>query len=134
MARKHILIVEDEKHTRLALNIVLRQAGFNVLMASNGRDAWEQVRKQPSSQAISLIITDFKMPELDGIGLIDKLQEAGIAIPIMVITGYGDNELMLQLRRRGCAAYIDKPFIPEEVLSRVANVLHQPLCIPSTVF
>jgi two-component system response regulator YesN len=125
MISPHILLAEDEKHTRLALHLVLRQAGFNVILATNGQDAYEKIQHQPASRPISLIITDFKMPQLDGLGLIDKLQEAGIPIPIMVITGYGDKELLRQLHKRGCASYIDKPFIPTEVLSRVASALPQ---------
>lgn len=125
MTSPYILIAEDEKHTRLALNLVLRQAGFSVILATNGQDAYEKIQQQPASRPISLIITDFKMPQLDGLGLIDKLQGAGILIPIMVITGYGDKELLRQLNKRGCASYIDKPFIPTEVLSRVASALPQ---------
>jgi len=123
MTSPRILIAEDEKHTRLALHLVLRQAGFSVILASNGLDAFEKIRQQPASHPISLIITDLKMPELDGLALIDKLHGAGIPIPIMVITGYGDKELRRQLHKRGCASYIDKPFIPAEVLARIANVL-----------
>ncbi len=126
MAGREILIVEDEPHTRLALNIVLRQAGFKVLEAENGRQAYERLAQLPEPRSVKLIITDFKMPELDALGLLDLLRQADIAIPILVITGYGDNELRRQLRTRGCTAYIDKPFIPEEVVSRVASILHPP--------
>jgi len=125
MTSPHILIAEDEKHTRLALHLVLRQAGFSVILAANGQDAYEKIKHQPASRPISLIITDFKMPQLDGLGLIDKLQDAGIPIPIMVITGYGDKELLRQLHKRGCDTYIDKPFVPAEVLSRIASALPQ---------
>lgn len=125
MTRPQILIAEDEKHTRLALHLVLRRAGFSVILADNGRDAYEKIRQHSASRPISLIITDLKMPELDGLGLIDKLHGDGIPIPIMVITGYGDKELLRQLRKRGCAFYIDKPFIPEEVLHRIAKALPQ---------
>lgn len=125
MTSPQILIAEDEKHTRLALHLVLRQAGFSVILAANGRDAYEKIRQHPGSRPIRLIITDFKMPELDGLGLIDKLQDAGISIPIMVITGYGDKELLRQLHKRGCASYIAKPFDPTEVLNRIAGALAQ---------
>ena len=125
MTSPQILIAEDEKHTRLALHLVLRQAGFSVILAANGRDAYEKIRQQSTTRPISLIITDLKMPELDGLGLIDKLREDDSPIPIMVITGYGDKELLRQLHKRGCASYIDKPFIPEEVLLRIANALPQ---------
>ena len=125
MTSPQILIAEDEKHTRLALHLVLRQAGFSVILTSNGLEAYNKIQQQPANQPISLIITDFKMPELDGLGLIDKLQGAGIPIPIMVITGYGDKELLRQLHKRGCDSYIDKPFVPAEVLNRVTSALPQ---------
>mgnify|MGYP001396240688 CR=1 FL=1 len=125
MTSPQILIAEDEKHTRLALHLVLRQAGFSVILAANGRDAYEKIRQQQGSHPIRLLITDFKMPELDGLSLIDKLQDAGISIPIMVITGYGNKELLRQLHKRGCASYIDKPFDPTEVLNRIACTLSQ---------
>lgn len=125
MISQQILIAEDEKHTRLALHLVLRQAGFKVILATNGREAYEKIRQQATGSPINLIITDFKMPELDGLGLIDKLKRAGISIPIMVITGYGNKELLRQLHKRGCASYIDKPFIPAEVLNQIATTLPQ---------
>ncbi len=124
MNNNQILIADDEKHTRLALHLVLRQAGFEVVLAKNGRDAYEKIQQTVAQgSTISLIITDFKMPELDGLGLIDRLKADNITIPTIVITGYGDNNLALELQDRGCAAYLDKPFIPEEVLNRVETVL-----------
>lgn len=126
MANIQILIAEDEKHTRLALRLVLRQAGFNVLETSNGKEAFQKITNHPIATCpINLIITDINMPSLDGLGLIDKLRELEITIPVMVITGYGDNNLIQRLQERDCAAYIDKPFIPEEVISQVKTVLHR---------
>lgn len=124
MAKNHILIAEDEKHIRLALGIVLRQAGFAVDVAANGHEAFETIMRQAADgNPINLIITDIFMPKVDGLELMDMLNEKGFAIPVIVITGYGNSELLLKLRARGFAGYLDKPFIPDDLLSRVKAVL-----------
>ncbi len=126
MDRKHILIAEDEKHIRLALGIVLRQAGFAVHVAANGHEAFEIVmRHAAGDNPITLIITDIFMPKVGGLELMDMLNEKGFAIPVIVITGYGNSELILKLRNRGFAGYLDKPFIPDELLTQVKTVLQE---------
>lgn len=126
MDRKHILIAEDEKHIRLALGIVLKQAGFAVDVAANGHEAFETVMRHASDGSpINLIITDIFMPKVDGLELMDMLNEKGFTIPVIVITGYGNSELIVKLRTRGFAGYLDKPFIPDELLTQVKTVLQE---------
>lgn len=124
--KSHILIADDEKHIRLALDLVLRQAGFQVSVAIDGLEAFETVvRHAGGNNPVTLIITDIFMPRIDGLEFLDLLNERGFAIPVIVITGYGNSELILRLRTRGFAGYLDKPFAPEEILSRVAKVLEE---------
>jgi CheY-like chemotaxis protein len=124
--KSHILIADDEKHTRLALDLVLRQAGFQVSVATDGHEAFETVIRQAGGKnPVTLIITDVFMPRIDGLKLLELLNNQGFAIPVIVITGYGNSELILKLRSRGFAGYLDKPFVPEEILSRVSKVLEE---------
>lgn len=125
MMAPRILIAEDEKHIRLALSLLLRQEGYEVELAADGGEALRRL-SLPDAPPCHLLITDFQMPELDGIQLIDRLQEQRITIPVIVITGYGNREVARRVTSRHCAAYLDKPFQPDDILRRVADVLHRP--------
>ncbi len=125
MTMPRILIAEDERHIRLALSLLLRQEGYEVEMAADGDEALHKL-VHPDAPPFHLLITDIQMPELDGLELIDRLHERQITIPVIVITGYGNRKAAGKARRRRCAAYLDKPFQPEEILRRVADVLHRP--------
>lgn len=124
MITPRILIAEDEKHIRLALYLLLRQEGYEVEMAADGGEALRRLSRS-DAPPFQLLITDIQMPELDGLELIDRLQSQRIAIPVIVITGYGNRDVASRAGTR-CAAYLDKPFQPAEILRRVADVLYRP--------
>lgn len=125
MIAPRILIAEDEKHIRLALSLLLRQEGYEVEVAADGGEALRKL-VHPDAPPFHLLITDFQMPELDGLELIDRLQEQRIAIPVIVITGYGNRDVAGKVTSRRCAAYLDKPFQPDDILRRVADMLYRP--------
>lgn len=125
MTTPRILIAEDEKHIRLALSLLLRQEGYEVVMAADGGEALHKLI-HPAPTPFHLLITDIQMPKLDGLELIDQLHEHRIAIPVIVITGYGNREMVGKVRHRHCAAYLDKPFQPDDIIRRVADVLRRP--------
>jgi DNA-binding NtrC family response regulator len=125
MIAPRILIAEDEKHIRLALSLLLRQEGYEVEVAADGGEALRKL-VHPETNPFHLLITDLQMPDLDGLELIDRLQEQRITVPVIVITGYGNREVACKVMHRRCAAYLDKPFQPDDILRRVADVLHCP--------
>ncbi|MEW6500184.1 MAG: response regulator [Thermodesulfobacteriota bacterium] len=125
MIAPRILIAEDEKHIRLALSLLLRQQGYEVEMAADGGEAFRRL-SHPDAPPFHLLITDLQMPELDGLELIDRLTARKITIPVIVITGYGNRLVADMALSRHCAAYLDKPFQPAEILRRVADVLYRP--------
>ncbi len=129
MKAPRILIAEDERHIRLALSLLLRQEGYEVEVAADGDEALHKLA-HPAASPFHLLITDLQMPELGGLELIDRLHERRIAIPVIVITGYGNREVACKVRRRRCAAYLDKPFQPADLLRRVADLLHHPAPLP----
>ena len=124
MSGKHILIAEDEQHLRHVMCLLLRQAGFQVSIAEDGIEAFcKIVECNDSANPVHLVITDIFMPKIDGLQLIDWLHDEEFDIPVIAISGYGNNDLMADLHCRGCTEYLDKPFIPEEMLDRVEKVL-----------
>ncbi|MEZ4528132.1 MAG: SpoIIE family protein phosphatase [Desulfobacterales bacterium] len=124
MDKKHILIAEDEYHNRTALSLILKMSGYEVTEAANGMIALRNLEEMQEQEKLpDLLITDIQMPEITGMELIDELRARNIRIPVLVMTGYGDKETVIELMRKGCSEYIDKPFGPEEMSARVKNVL-----------
>jgi len=126
MDPKHILLAEDEQYVRVSLSAILKKAGYEVTTVEDGREALEKIIAAiDSSRPVDLLLTDIRMPGISGVELIDELERLNIVIPILVITGYGDKELIIHLMRKGCADYIDKPFDPEELLERLPPIFEK---------
>jgi len=104
MAKKRILVAEDEEPVRLLLTECLREAGYDVTPVSDGLQALYQ-----SPAKFDLLITDVKMPRVSGTELVKGIRRNGIEIPILVITGFIDKETKL-LRNIPNVAVINKPF------------------------
>jgi len=126
MRQKHIFLVEDEMYLRESLKLILRNAGYRVTAAEDGSKAWNSLSiLDKKSEKVDLLVTDIQMPGLTGLELIDELERFDIKLPSLVITGYGDKKTVIELMRKGCSEYLDKPFEPPEFLKRVKTVLEK---------
>ena len=128
MDKKHILVVDDEQNTLVTMQFILEIANYRVTTAENGREALDEILEtRANDRPIDLLITDIQMPCLTGLELIDELHRLGIDIPILVITGYADRELAMELVCRGCSECLNKPIDDEELIRRVATLLERNL-------
>lgn len=116
MAR--ILIVEDEEASALLISEFLTSAGHQVLTASNGQEALDLVE----SEEISAIVTDLRMPVVNGLRPIRNLRQAGDTIPIIAVSGHAADQLMLA-EDYGANAGLQKPLKQDELLSVVEKAL-----------
>lgn len=120
MAKRHILVADDELNMLRSLEFILEVGGYKVTGVKNGQEALDKILNANNSKSpIELVITDIQMPGLNGLELIDELYRLGIDIPIFVITAYGSRDLTSVLRNRANIQYIDKPIDDEDLLSRV---------------
>jgi CheY-like chemotaxis protein len=105
---KYILVVDDEKIFQLTLLDGLRTFGkdFRVLTAENGKEAKDILR----AFTIDLVVTDLKMPKLDGFELLAYMKKSYPHTPVIVMTAFGNPKLEQWLRSLGIHAYIEKPF------------------------
>ncbi len=112
-----ILVAEDDPVSRLLLKKVLQKAGYEVLEAENGGVAWSLFLEN----RINLLITDWVMPEIDGLELIKKIRRLNLDyyIHIIMLTGKENKSSALTGFEAGADDYITKPYVPEEVLARV---------------
>lgn len=124
MEAKKILIVDDEFNTRFAVDFTLSNTGYETTQAKDGEEALTVLKeRQSTKQYFDLVITDIQMPGMNGLELIDGIQKADIRVPLLVITGFGDKKTLIELLRRDCDDYLDKPFSPEDLLTAVERVL-----------
>jgi two-component system alkaline phosphatase synthesis response regulator PhoP len=118
---KMILVADDEAHILHIVSLKLRNAGYDVITAMDGREAFELA----ASQVPDLIITDYQMPELTGLELCQELAANRTTkhIPIVMLTAKGfmleDEEASLHNVR----ATLSKPFSPREVLTKIQELL-----------
>ncbi len=121
MSSEKILIVDDEEGMRRLLSRVLGRAGYDAVAVGSGAEALRQV----ASDRFDLVVTDIKMPEMDGLQLLEELKEFEPSLPIIVMTAYGTIENAVQALRLGAYDYIAKPFETDEIKLTVAKLLER---------
>lgn len=117
-----ILVVDDEEGIREALLRFLTRSGHEVLTASNGKAALDQLHRG----SMDLIITDVFMPDMDGVEFALKLRKAASATPFIAMSGggaYGNVDILKLIGQMGAAKTIEKPFDLEDLLSLVNEVM-----------
>jgi len=121
MASERILIVDDEEGMRRLLSRVLTREGYETSTVGSGADAMRMV----AGERFDLVVTDIKMPEMDGLELLQELREYEPSLPVIVMTAYGTIENAVQALRSGAYDYIAKPFETDEIKLAVAKVLER---------
>lgn len=107
-----VLVVEDDQDMRELLAHYLRHLGCEVLEASNGADVvsyYEELRRLRLSEAPHIIVSDVRMPRLNGLAMVTALRAARFHGPIILMTGFGSPELHAQALHLGATAVLDKP-------------------------
>ena len=119
MMKTNVLVVDDDYHMRLALRESLSKAGYAVSVAEDGMEAIEAVRKNP----LDLMITDVKMPRMNGMELLSQVREMSPLLPIILITGYGTIQDAVRVIKEGAFDYIQKPFNTDTLYNVVKRAL-----------
>jgi len=114
-----ILVVDDERDIRRALEFVLTREGYEVETASNGIEAIEKIK----NENISLVLTDLRMEGMDGFDVLKKTLEIDASCPVILMTAYGSIESAVDAMKRGAIDYIVKPFIHEELKLTIKRAL-----------
>jgi len=115
----YILVVDDEEKMQHLLSIMLIRQGYSVDRAGDGRKALEMIQANP----YDMVISDIRMPNLDGMGLLTAIRELNIPCPVVFITAYATVDSAVEAMRQGVADYITKPFEEERILLTVERTL-----------
>jgi DNA-binding NtrC family response regulator len=121
MSRSRILVVDDDPASREMLGRVLTGDGHVVVAAADGREALDRLDRGGAD----LVVSDIRMPELDGYELADRMRERAPDVPLVLVTAFGDVEGAVQAIRRGAYDYLSKPYDVDAIRLVVARGLAQ---------
>jgi two-component system response regulator AtoC len=116
---KRILAVDDEPNMRRLLEIMLKQAGYQAIVASNGKEALEILQKEGAD----LVVSDLHMPGMDGLGLLSGMRSSDIETPVIIVTAHGEIESAVNAMKLGASDYILRPFDLETLEMAMSKAL-----------
>jgi DNA-binding NtrC family response regulator len=116
---KRMLVADDELNMRRVLEAMLRREGYEVITAANGVEALGGM-----SAGVHTVITDLKMPVLDGMALLKKLSAEYPDVPVVMITAHGSVENAVEAVKLGAFDYLEKPFEQEQIRQVVAKAIN----------
>jgi CheY-like chemotaxis protein len=120
---RNVLFVDDDLEMLQALKEGLEKYGdtFTALLAQDGQDAVEKLKQH----TVSLVVTDLKMPRMDGFSLLAYIMEYYPDIPVIIITGYSTAEMKRLAQEGGAVGYISKPFLIEDLAHQIMKTLRK---------
>jgi two-component system response regulator HydG len=131
LTMQKILVIDDDRDMRLLLTRYLQKYGYEVLEAFNGKNALEVLEKiRPD-----IVLCDFKLGDSTGSSLLIKIKEKYRDVPVIIITGYGDIRIAVEVIKLGAYDYVTKPLFPDEILLTIRKALDTsstPLADPSS--
>ncbi len=119
MSQQRVLVVDDEARMRRVLEIMLQKMGLETRAARNGQEALALAQRE----SFDLVLTDLRMPEMDGLTLLDALRAQKVEAPVILLTAYGTVESAVQAMKLGAYDYILRPFDVEAVERVITRAL-----------
>jgi DNA-binding NtrC family response regulator len=114
-----VLIIDDEANMRRVLGALLRRDGFEVLEARDGAEGLEKLERD----RIDVVLTDLKMPRMNGLELLQEICQRHRQIPVILLTAFGTVGSAVDALKQGAFDYLTKPFNPEEIRQVVAKAV-----------
>jgi CheY-like chemotaxis protein len=119
--KPQVLVVDDEEATLILVKQLLTTAGYNVSTAQSGFEALDLFRRRPLDY--QLVLLDLSMPFMDGEETFHRLREIREDIPVVLCTGFIQNDRLDRMMTAGLAGYLRKPLSPEEIVGSVRSIL-----------
>jgi DNA-binding NtrC family response regulator len=114
---KKILVIDDDEIILLLLNNLLKKAGYDVMTANDGESGLIVAK----SRNPDLVVTDYKMPGISGLDVVQEMGRSHPGIPVIVLTAHGDVSLTIKTIQAGAYDFIEKPIQPKELLEAIRN-------------
>ena len=127
---RRILVVDDEERICEAVKRALERTGYQVETRQSALEALARVRKG----APDMVICDIKMPDMDGMSLLERIKEHDPNIPVLMVTGHASIESAVEAVRRGAQEYIPKPFSPDQIRFLVERAFERKRLIEQNLY
>ena len=119
---ERVLIVDDDPVQRRLIEHMVGRFGYDTLVAEGG-DAAVAILTAPNGPTVDVVVLDLVMPDLDGLGVLARLREAGVALPVIVQTAHGGIDTVVSVMRAGATDFVVKPVSPERLQVSLRNAL-----------
>ena len=120
-----VLVVDDEPSVRTIVRLVLEKAGYEVLEAENGATAIEALNTGENRLVLDVVISDIRMPKINGVQAIEYFQREYPHVPIIVLTAYPETKMAVSFVRSGVADYLIKPVDAQKLRDAVAKAMER---------
>jgi len=120
-----VLIVDDEPDVRKVVRMTLEKAGYDVIEAEDGEKAIEAINQGENPLILDVIISDIRMPKINGVEAINYFQQQWPRVPLIVLTGFPDMEMATGFLRKGVVDYLVKPVEKEKLIGAVGKAIEQ---------
>ncbi len=117
----NILVIDDDTDICLLLNRYLSKNGFKVTTAHTGKAALESIL----NQVPDIVLCDFRLDDMNGSDLLEKIKQINANIPVIIMTGYSDVRTAVNIMKSGAFDYVTKPLLPEEILHTLKRALQE---------
>lgn len=120
-AHRHVVLAEDDQEMRTLVAHALREDGANVEEIANGRDLLDRVSAALDATATmpDLFVSDVRMPGGSGLDMLRELRRRGCEVPVVLLTGFADEDLHAEVRSFSRATLLDKPFDLDDLVDSV---------------
>ncbi|MDR4460528.1 MAG: response regulator [Nitrospirales bacterium] len=120
-----ILVVDDEPDVRKVVRLYLEKTGYDVIEAEDGKQAVREIKNGENPLLVDVILTDIRMPKLNGLEAIQFFQTEFPHVSLIVLTGFPDLTIATSLMKNGIIDYLVKPVEKEKLLTAVARAMEQ---------
>ena len=124
-----IMVVDDEENMRESLKDIFEEEGYKIILSDSGKDAIKKIEKYE----INVVVSDVRMPEMDGFELLHEIKKIKPEIPFIMITAYSTTKLGVRAMKEGAKDYIEKPFDPDELLIIISKIIKQQAIINENI-
>lgn len=121
MTKRRIYLVDDDAAIRRSAAFMLKSSGFLVDTFENGVLFLKQAKALPPG----CVLLDVRMPEMDGLSVQQAMQDAGVLLPVVVMTGHGDVAVAVRAMKAGAVDFIEKPFDKASILASIDEAFHR---------